>query len=348
MRRAAIIVLIAGIYMGCARQPASLPPPSLEPPRPQPGGTVRLALSLAERDALAHHGLVAREAATAPFASDRIDRWSRLAPSTLLDHVEFVSDQRIEAVELFLLGEIDLTPVYGRNAARLQAADPSLVRLLRAAGWDRTYLFRCDPQTRWTNDPNFRRWLAETIDRVDLVRGLFDGHGIPAWTLQSRTLGPVWRPPVRHPFSSTSHPVLHLKYDPRDRAAGSIASRLKALFASEGVELRLAAGTDIERPELTLLVHQRWSSDPVVALAPLVSAAGAAAEGAGLYLEQARSASGAMRDGLATLAEDALLIDALVVPLVRLEAWVAMAPALEGVQPGLTGELGLEKTWWQH
>ena len=140
--------------------------------------------------------------------------------------------------------------------------------------------------------------------------------------------------------------MLHLKYDPNDRAAGSIASRMKALFAAEGVDLRLTDGDDVDRPELTLLAHQRWSADPVVALAPLVSAAGSAGEGARHYLGQARSASGATRESLATLAENALLIDALVVPLVRLEAWIAVSPALQGVQPGLTGELALEKAWW--
>ena len=255
MRRAALIVLIVGIYAGCARPPVS-PPPPLEPPRPQPGGTLRLAVSFTERDALAHYGLVAR-GDEAAFASDRIDRWSRLAAATLLDHVEFVSDQRIEAVELFLLGEIDLTPVYGRDAARLHEVDRAQVRLLRASGWDRTYLFHCDPEARWTNDPNFRRWLAESVDRIDLVVGLFDGHGAPAWTVQSRATGPVWQPPMLHPFSSTSHPVLHLKYDPNDRAAGSIASRMKALFAADGVDLQLTSG-DVDRAELTLALHQRW------------------------------------------------------------------------------------------
>lgn len=343
MRRAALIVLIAGIYAGCARPSASLPPP-LEPPRPQRGGTLRLALSSTERDALADLVASGGEAA---FAKDRVDRWSRLAPSTLLDHLEFVSDRRIEAVELFLLGEIDLTPVYGRGAARLHGLDPTKVRLLRASGWDRTYLFRCDPETRWTNDPNFRRWLAETVDRVDLVGSLFDGHGTPAWTIQPRASGPVWPPPVRHPFSSTSHPVLHLKYDPNDRAAGSIASRMRALFAAEGVDLRLTVGNDVEPAELTLVAHQRLSADPVVALAPFVPAAGSAGEDARDYFKQARSASGATREALATRAEDALLNDALVVPLVRLDAWVAVAPALEGVQPGFTGELALEKVWWK-
>ena len=152
MRRAVIILLITAVYAGCARPPAIQPQPAqpreppepleqTEPPKPQSGGTLRVALSPTERDALAHHTLVGR-GGQAAFASDRIDLWSRLAPSTLLEHVEFVSDQRIEAVELFLLGEIDLTPVFGRSAARLHAIDSADVGLLRAPGWDRTYFIQ--------------------------------------------------------------------------------------------------------------------------------------------------------------------------------------------------------------
>jgi len=360
MRRAAIIVLITAVYAGCARPPVIQPRPvdqpdptdrtePLEQPateQPRPGGTLRVALSHNERDAMAHHVLAGRTGQAA-FASDRIDLWSRLASSTLLERVEFVSERRIEAVELFLLGEIDLTPVFGRGAARLHAIEAAAVRLLRAPGWDRTYLFQCDPEARWTNDPNFRRWLAETIDRVDLLGGLFDGHGVPAWTLQAGSSGPVWPPPLHHPFSSTSRPILRLQYDPQDRAAGSIASRLKALFAVDGVELQLVRAGEAESAELILHAQQRWNADPVVALEPLVEHAGAAGEGARHYLDQARSASGAMREGLANLAEDALLMDALVVPLVRLDVWIASAPALEGIQPGLTGELGLGNVWWK-
>ncbi len=348
MRRVALIVLLTGIYIGCARQPPSLPapPPEPEPPQPLQGGAVRLALSFAERDALAHHALGPVEGSDPAFVEDRVDRWSRLARTTRLDRVEFVSDRRIDAVDLFLLGEIDLTPAYGRDVGRLREADAARPRLSRAPGWDRTYLIRCDPRLRWTNDPNFRRWFAETIDRVDLVEGLFDGRGAPAWTVQSSSGGPLWQPPVIHPFGSTSQPVLHLKYDPADSGAASVASRMKALFVNHGVEMRLVTGDEIERPELTLSAHQRWSPDPVVAILPLVRAGGLAGEGAAHYLEQARNAAGEARENLASLAEEALLIQALVIPLVRLEAWIASAPALEGVKPGLTGELALEEIWW--
>ena len=35
------------------------------------------------------------------------------------------------------------------------------------------------------------------------------------------------------------------------------------------------------------------------------------------------------------------------VPVVRLEAWVALAPGLRGIDPGWAGELALEHAWWQ-
>jgi len=346
MRRAALIVLITAVYVGCARKPPSEPavPPVTEPLR---GGTLRLALSTAELNALARYGLVANTGAEAAFVADRIDRWRRLAPSTLLDHVEFVSDDKIPRVELLLLGEVDLTPVYGRELARVREDAGDEIRVVRAPGWDRTYVIHCDTRSRWTNDPNFRRWFAETVDRVDLVGGLFDGFAAPVWSIQPRSTGPLWAPPIRHPFGSTSRPLLHLKFESDDVPAAAIASRLKARFAAEGVELELLTSTDrVERPALTLSGRQRWSADPVATIEPLVVAAGGAAEGSRHYLGQAKSVSGETRTNLATLAEDALLIDALVVPLVRLEAWVAMSSRLRGVGPGLTGELALEKTWW--
>jgi len=290
---------------------------------------------MTERDALAHHELGSRATA------------GPVAPSTLLDQVEFISDQRISRVELLLLGEIDLVSAYGREVARIREAALQEIRLVRAPGWDRTYAIHCDTRSRWTNDPNFRRWFAETVDRVDLIGGLFDGFAAPTWSIQRRSAGPLWEPPLHRPFGPTSRPALHLKFDPDDGPAAAMASRMKARFAAEGVEITLLTTADaVERPALTLSAWQRWSENPVVTLAPVVAAVGVGAEGARYYLEQAESASGAARRNLVTQAEDELLIDAVVVPLVRLEAWIAMSSRLRGVEPGLTGELALEGTWW--
>ncbi len=236
--------------------------------------------------------------------------------------------------------------MYGRSASRLLDLDDGQFRLLRAAGWDRTYVIASDSDSRWTNDPNFRRWFADAVDRVDLLVGLFDGHGAPAWNIRSKAGGPVWEPPIVRPFSSTSRPTLTLQYDPSDRAATLIASRLKAVFVAEGLELRLTTDAMEETPELRLVAHQRWSEDPVVALTPLATLTGPAGEDARRQLEAARSAAGGVRDRLAADAERALLEGALVTPLIRLDAWIAVSTQLEGVEPGLTGQLALEKVWW--
>ncbi len=184
------------------------------------------------------------------------------------------------------------------------------------------------------------------IDRVHLLVGLFDGHGAPAWNLRSTAGGPVWDPPIVRPFSSTSRPTLTLRYEPSDRAAALVASRLKAIFVAEGLELRLTTDGTGESPELRLVAHQRWSEDPVVALSPLASLTGSAGEEARRHLEAAEVAAGGVRERLAADAERALLEGALITPLIRLDAWIAVSNQLEGVEPGLTGQLGLEKVWW--
>jgi MarR-like DNA-binding transcriptional regulator SgrR of sgrS sRNA len=226
----------------------------------------------------------------------------------------------------------------------LQEGDPAGHAVLRAPGWDRIYLIRCDGAARWTNDPNFRRWLAESIDRVDLVTHLFDGFGSPAWSLSTPSGEPRWEPPVRRPFGSTSRPVLTLAYAAADAAALAIASRLKASFASEGLELRLAQGAS--RAELTLIGSRRRSDDPLDLLAPLLRGLGDSVDGARHYLEQAARAHGESRETLARMGETAMLAEARFVPVVRLDAWIAFDPALRGIEPGWAGQLGIDRAWW--
>ena len=341
MRRAALIVLITVVYVGCARRALE---PLAAPAQPGlRGGVVRLAVAAPERAALADHAL--RTGDTPAFVDVGSDQWVRLDSRTLLDRLELVAPTRIEAVELFLLGEVDLAVVYGTQVTRLQDGDPTRRRVLRAPGWDRVYLIRCDGGARWTNDPNFRRWLAESIDRVDLVTHLFDGFGSPAWSLSKPSREPSWAPPLHRPFGPTSRPVLTLAYDAADREARAIASRLKASFATRGLELRLEPGGD--PAELTLIGRQRRSDDSLAFLMPLLEILGEAADGARHYFDQAAAVRGESRDALAALGEDAMLVDARLVPVLRLDAWIALAPELRGIEPGWTGQLGLDRAWWQ-
>jgi ABC-type transport system substrate-binding protein len=268
------------------------------------------------------------------------ERWnSRTDP--LLDQVEFLTPEGIQPVELLVLGEADLALVHGRQVSRVRAAAGHT--LVRAPGWDRTYALLCDPQARWTNDPNFRRWFAETIDRVDLVEYLFQGLAAPAFSLLSGPGGPRWAPPLMRPYGPTSRPLLDLGFDPGDANALAIAARLKAAFALEGMELRLVEQGGRDRPELTLIAYQRWGDDALESLTGLIPDG---AEGARSYLRQAEAADGESRSSLVALAEDAVLMDARLIPLLRLDAWLALAPGLRGVETGWSGDLALEKIWW--
>jgi ABC-type oligopeptide transport system substrate-binding subunit len=303
---------------------------------------VRLALTAPEREALASH--VLREGDPAPFAAAAPDRWIRQAAETLLDRLDFVTAERIETVDLFLLGEADVAVLHGAQVRRLEDGTLPTARVLRASGWDRTYLIRCDGTARWTNDPNFRRWLAESIDRVDLVSQLFGGFGSPAWSLSRPSQQPRWAPPLHRPFDPTSRPVLTLAYEDADRQAGAIASRLKASFATLGVDLRLAP--DGPSAELTLIGRQRSSDDPLTFLRPLLDGLGDVADAARRHFDQAADFYGDSRDELAAQGEDTLLVEAHLIPVLRLDAWIAVAPGLRGIEPGWTGQLGLERSWW--
>ena len=45
-------------------------------------------------------------------------------------------------------------------------------------------------------------------------------------------------------------------------------------------------------------------------------------------------------------AEELLLADARVIPLIRLHAWLAYHSSLAGLDPGPEGEFRLEEAWW--
>jgi len=329
MRRAVLIVLIATVYLGCARLPPLSEPvadPSPTALEPLPGGALRVALSGARLDALVRDTL--------------IDRWERRTDS-LLDHIEFLASGGVQPVELLLLGEADLALVHGRQVSRVRAGAANA--LVRAPGWDRTYALSCDPTARWTNDPNFRRWFAETIDRIDLVEHLFQGVAAPAFSLLADDERARWAPPLVRPYGSTTRPVLDLGFDPHDVHARAIAARLKAAFAIEGMELRLVEGDQGDTPGLTLVAHQQWQDDAFESVESLVPVG---ADGARWYLRQAEAADGDSRRSLVGLAEDAMLMEARLIPLLRLEAWLAMSPRLRGVDTGWSGDLTLERIWW--
>jgi len=351
MRRAALIVLIATVYLGCAKPQPTLEPepepptvvePEPPPERPEPeaepeppsstvaplsGGSLRIALSGARLD-VETRGLL-------------LNRWDSRTTS-LLDNVEFLNPEGIAPAELLLLGEADMALVHGRQISRVERTGD--YGMLRAPGWDRAFALRCDPGERWTNDPNFRRWLAETVDRIDLVEHLFEGLATPAYSLLSPHIVARWAPPMVRPFGPTSRPALDLAFDPLDPDARAIAARMKAAFAIEGMDLRLVTEPDGSTPALTLVSHQQWEDDPLASFGRLIPDD---EEGARWFLRQAESAEEQARVSLVVQAEDAMLAEARLIPLLRLEAWFAFHPRLQGVTTGWAGDMSLEELWWK-
>jgi MarR-like DNA-binding transcriptional regulator SgrR of sgrS sRNA len=267
--------------------------------------------------------------------------------------VEANDDPRL----LFGLDEIDVAILYGGPVGALLEEPSGRARLERLESWDRDYFLWIDPSKRWVNDPAFRAWIAETIDREALVRFLFDGRGEPVFSLSSNgSERPAWTPPQTRPFSTTSHPRLALHYPRSDRLAADIAGRIGAALSLEGVELavepreRNQLRRELEQGEvaMALLAHHPPLRDPVLRLLDTIWWLG---PGAADAIGGLRQASGRvdpeLRADAAWLAEYGLLVDLRLVPLIRLHAWLATDPALRDVAAGPSGRLRLDRAWWQ-
>ncbi len=316
MPRAVLILLLSWACVGCAVR-GTLPGPA---PTAGRGGLVRI-LPADEREAEALRG-----ALTGPFLH--------------VDGVRFVQADGTDPGLMLRLGEADLAVLYGRAAGGLIDSGERRLRLSRAPGWDRTYFLWSEPRHRWLNDPALRRWLAGILEREPMLRFLFDGRGSAAYSLSSPDpVAPIWAEPGPAPFARHARPRLSLRFDRQDPHAASIAARVKAVLDAHGVELallpRLAEelidGLRSKEAELTLLVHQATSEDAVEALDRTLRR---------LDPAEAEGATPAQ-------VERSLLEQARLVPLVRLEAWLARSHRLEGVRAGTYPVLRLETARWR-
>ena len=326
MGRALLILLISWVYTGCAT--VQHRPPTR--PGSPPAGPLRLLESGPWLDARVTLD------APGPGSADRI---------------EFVPAGRDPARQI-ASGEVDLAVLYGRPAGELLDGAPPSVRLERLAAWDRVWALWLDASARRVNDPRFRRWLAGVIDREAMLRFLFDGRGAPAFGLAADDpfARAEWTRTGRAPFSPSSAPRLSLLLAGDDPQAASIGARIKAVLEQEGLEIRLAPtlrarfGDELasRRHALALVAHLPHSDDPLSALrrtlAPLGPAAGSERE----QLSGAAHLSGReAREAAARTIEQRLLRDVRLVPLVRLDAWLALGLDVEGVEAGPYGVLRL-------
>jgi len=280
-----------------------------------------------------------------PLASD--DR-------ALLDAIEIVEPGAKDPALLFELGAVDLAVVSGRDAGSLLDAPDAALRVERVAQWDTVYALWFGARARWVNDPRFRAWVASAVDRDAMLRFLFDGRGEPAFRLTPGG-GPEWIEPPSRPFSAGSAPRLELIFDSADTEATSVASRLKAVLEQEGLSIRLepASGdrlreaTAEEGFQLALVAHHPPVRDPVLALQHTLWTLGNPMVEAWESLERAAWwEDDERRTSAALFAEDTLLRQARLVPLVRVHAWLVAREGLEGVVAGPWGVLQLERARW--
>ena len=282
-----------------------------------------------------------------------------VANTTLGDGAPYVD--RIDTVDkgapalLFKLGDVDLAVVQGHDVRTLEAL-PDRVTLSRAPAREPTYFLWLHPANRWLAVESFRRWLAG-VDRPKIIDLLFDGRGSRAYALRAEgTAVPLYEGRPDPPFPETSEPRFVLRFDRSDPSAELLAARMRAELGTSNVELqvegveaedlldRLARG-DIEA---ALLRHRPESPDPILALLGTVWWLGEQAEAETLaLLDATRLEDPLARAEAATEIERVLLADACLVPLVRLESWLAVRTGLAGVRVDPDGTLRLDGAWWR-
>lgn len=273
-----------------------------------------------------------------------------------VERIDFVKALDREAAMLISTGKIDAGIVYGRTADMLLAIDNLPVRLERVPEWDKVYALWLSSSTRWLNDPRFRHWLAGAIDRDSAVRYLFAGRGEPVSRLlaggRQRSPAPAGAPP----FATSSDPRLTLTFDIEDLHASGIAARVKAALLQNGVTLEIFGRSPVDarqgleqgRFHMALVSHHPPLDDPVLALQDTLGPLGNAAANAMRRLDRvSRISSEEARRERALLAEDSLLGDATLVPLLRLHAWLVRSHDLQKMAVGRYGVLRFDRAEWR-
>jgi hypothetical protein len=337
--------VVLGLYLlcvstGCAsRAPARSHAEDLTPAR---GGTIRILSG-------------------DPFSEKRLMSGLLLGEPPLLQRIVRIAG---DPLLLYNLGEVDLAVTYGRDADLLASGANRQLDMTRLPGQDRIYYLWLNPGSRWTNDPTFRRWLAGTIDRAAMLDYLFAGRGQPLVSFLDQTLAvPFWEPVARRPLSRETVPRIQLAYEQADPRAQRITARITAGLTSEDVEvtpralstanLRAALRDDSNSINAALLLVGGSTDETdktdggVLTLLEAISDLGPESDGIRLHLEQAsRLTQPGDRQAAAQAAEDILLSGATLVPLIRLEAWLATDPALSGIEIGPHDLLLFHKAGW--
>jgi ABC-type transport system substrate-binding protein len=258
---------------------------------------------------------------------------------------------------------VDDEPGYDPDAADDEPEDEDdrrSIELRRLPAWDRIYYLWMNPTKRWLNDPRFRRWIAEAVDRKKMLDLLFDGEGTEVYSLFEG--GPSERAyellKGGRPLSDLSTPRLELAYDLDDDSALTIARRYQAILESLDVELVLKAmrhdelrkALSVGELQLAILSHHPATPDPLLAALGTFWWFEPDADDSRYALMDAASEISPDQTDLrlraALQVEGKLLADIRLVPLVKLHAFLARKPRLSGVAARVDGVLGLEEAWW--
>jgi MarR-like DNA-binding transcriptional regulator SgrR of sgrS sRNA len=278
----------------------------------------------------------------------------------LLDGVEMLEDQGVDPALLLESGQADLAVLLGRSAGQILTSGAHELRMRRLPGWDRSYALVWNWISTSTDDRvGMPLRLRAALDGSAMVRYLFDGRGEPIDSLLpgaaegvSITPRPLDLAPSEAPSFAGRVSILHEAGDP---AAAAIASRVKASWEEMGLRIslqplrndqlwyRLASGDYVA----AVLLHHPPTSDPVLGLQGTLSLLGEVADPVLEMLDEAsRQPDPALRAAAARLAEDTLLQQGALVPLVRVHAWLGTASTLVGVDGGAAGILYLDDAWW--
>jgi len=332
------------------------------------GSDLRLTLSRATPDLparLAHPALgIGRPARDgAPLGSGAFDA----APGELdvrgnpfhpggrpyLDGFRIVAAGTIDPALLIDANAADAAIVYGRSAGRLLEAPSATVTATHWPTADRGYFLFLNPGSGFfATSPAIRRLLTRALDRDAMLRYLFDGRGETLTSLFPG--GPALEPFVPSPPSGGSRSRVPLTFDRDDPLAQSVAARIKAAWQEIGIVAELdgldasTLGERIAKGQYaaTIGLRQAGSRDPILSLWETLAGLGPLATQTAPGLAQgALDPDPVARLACAQRVEAALIEEGYLLPLVRLDAYLATRTRLVGVEPFQAGLLRLDDAW---
>jgi ABC-type transport system substrate-binding protein len=272
-----------------------------------------------------------------------------------LDGFRAVAAGTVDPALLIDANAADAAIVYGRSAGRLLETPSANLTVTRWPAADRAYFLFLNPGSGFfATSVAIRRLLTHSVDREAMLRYLFDGRGETLTSLFPG--GSPLEPMVPGTVMSGSRSHVPLTFDRDDPQAFSVAARVKAAWQEIGIVAELEG---LDPPTLrdrivrgdyaaTIGLHQPNSRDPILALWETLAALGPLAmQNAPGLAQAALDPDPLARLAGAQRAEASLIEGEFLLPLVRLDAYLASRTRLVGVEPSQAGLLRLDDAWFR-